>query len=40
VFIDDYAPNVEAAREAGLNAVHYTDHATAMAEIERLLGRI
>jgi putative hydrolase of the HAD superfamily len=40
VFIDDYAPNVEAAREAGLHAVHYTDHATAMAEIERLLGRI
>jgi epoxide hydrolase-like predicted phosphatase len=40
VFIDDYAPNIEAAREAGLHAVHYTDHATAMAEIERLLGRV
>ena len=40
VFIDDYAPNVEAAREAGLHAVHYADHATAMAEIERLLGRV
>ena len=40
VFIDDYAPNVEAAREAGLHAVHYADHATAMAEIERLLGKV
>jgi epoxide hydrolase-like predicted phosphatase len=38
VFIDDYGPNVEAAREAGLHAVHYSDHATAMAEIKRLLG--
>jgi putative hydrolase of the HAD superfamily len=40
VFLDDYAPNVEAAREAGLHAVYYADHATAMAEIERLLGRV
>lgn len=38
VFVDDYAPNVEAAREAGLHAVHYTDHAPAMEEIRRLLG--
>jgi len=37
VFIDDYAPGVEAARAAGLHAVHYADHATARAEIERLL---
>ncbi len=39
VFVDDYAPNVVAAREAGLHSVHYTDHATAIGEIEQLLGK-
>jgi epoxide hydrolase-like predicted phosphatase len=38
VFIDDYAPNVTAAREAGLHAIHFTDNATVIAAIERLLG--
>ena len=37
VFVDDYAPNVEAARAAGLHALLYTDHATVIGEIERLL---
>jgi epoxide hydrolase-like predicted phosphatase len=39
VFVDDYAPNVEAAREAGLHAIRYTDQATAIGEIERLLSK-
>jgi epoxide hydrolase-like predicted phosphatase len=37
IFVDDYAPNVEAARAAGLHALLYTDHATVIGEIERLL---
>jgi len=37
VFVDDYAPNIEAAREAGLHAVLYADHATVIGEIDRLL---
>jgi HAD superfamily hydrolase (TIGR01509 family) len=37
VFVDDYAPNIEAAREVGLHALLYTDHATVIGEIERLL---
>jgi putative hydrolase of the HAD superfamily len=39
LFIDDYAPNVTAAREAGLHAVHFTDNASVIGEIERLLGQ-
>ena len=39
VFIDDYASNVTAAREAGLHAVHFTDNASVIGEIERLLGQ-
>ena len=37
IFVDDYAPNVEAARAAGLHALLYTDHATVIGQIERLL---
>jgi epoxide hydrolase-like predicted phosphatase len=39
VFIDDHAPNVTAARDAGLHAIHYTGQATVIGEIQRLLGR-
>jgi putative hydrolase of the HAD superfamily len=39
VFVDDYAPNVTAASEAGLHAIHFTDNATVIGEIERLLGQ-
>jgi epoxide hydrolase-like predicted phosphatase len=39
VFVDDYAPNVTAAREAGWHGVHHTVNATTIGEIERLLGR-
>ena len=39
VFVDDYAPNVAAAREAGLHGVHHTVNATTIGEIERLLLR-
>src|SRR6478672_9996080 len=34
VFVDDYAPNVAAAREAGLHGVHHTVNAMTIAEIE------
>jgi epoxide hydrolase-like predicted phosphatase len=37
VFVDDYAPNVTAAREAGLHGIHHTANATTIAEIGRLL---
>jgi putative hydrolase of the HAD superfamily len=39
VFIDDYAPNVVAAGEAGLHGVHHTVNATTIGEIERFLLR-
>jgi putative hydrolase of the HAD superfamily len=39
VFIDDYGPNADAAREAGLHGIHHTDNATTIGEIERLLGQ-
>jgi putative hydrolase of the HAD superfamily len=39
VFVDDYVPNVTAASEAGLHAVHFTGNATVIGEIERLLGQ-
>lgn len=38
VFVDDYVPNVTAATEVGLHAVHFTDNATVIAAIERLPG--
>jgi len=38
VFIDDYAPNVVAAGQAGLHGVHHTGNATTIGEIERFLG--
>jgi epoxide hydrolase-like predicted phosphatase len=37
VFVDDYAPNVTAAREAGLHGIHHTANAATIAEINRLL---
>jgi putative hydrolase of the HAD superfamily len=39
VFVDDYVPNVTAATEAGLHAVHFTDNATVIGEIKRLLAQ-
>ncbi len=37
VFIDDFPPNVRAAREFGLNAIRFRDPAQARAELEQLL---
>lgn len=37
VFLDDVDVAVEAARQAGIHAVHYCDNAQAIAEIEALL---
>ena len=37
VFVDDYAPNVVAAREAALHGVHHTVNLTTIGGIERLL---
>ena len=39
VFVDDYAPNVTAAREAGLHGVHHAVNPATIGEIERLLGK-
>jgi len=39
IFIDDYAPNAVAASEAGLHAIHHTDNAATIGEIERLLAK-
>ncbi|MFZ5748099.1 MAG: HAD family hydrolase [Pseudomonadota bacterium] len=36
VFVDDSFPNVAAARDAGIHAVHFTDAAAFRAELERL----
>jgi putative hydrolase of the HAD superfamily len=38
VFVDDTLPNVVAARESGMTAVHFTGEAGQLAEIERLIG--
>lgn len=38
IFVDDHAPNVEAARQCGLHAVLYLDNAQAIGEMEDLLG--
>lgn len=37
VFLDDYDPFVTAARQAGLHAIRYQDHAQAIADLEELL---
>jgi epoxide hydrolase-like predicted phosphatase len=37
VFLDDYEPNVEGARQAGIHAVLYKDNAQAIRDIEALL---
>jgi putative hydrolase of the HAD superfamily len=39
VFLDDYGPCVEGARQAGIHAVLYQDNAQAVRDIERLLAR-
>ncbi|HKP90316.1 MAG TPA: HAD family phosphatase [Thermoleophilaceae bacterium] len=36
-FVDDNEPNVDAARELGMSAVHFTDTEQARAELEALL---
>ena len=38
-FVDDHPPNVEAAREAGLQAVLFADNAATIKELEGLLAR-
>ena len=38
LFLDDHAPNVEAARQCGLRAVLYPDNAQAISDMEDLLG--
>ena len=38
VFLDDLEPNVNAARQAGIQAVLYADNAQAIRDIEALLG--
>lgn len=39
VFVDDLPHNVEAARDLGMAAIHHTDSAATIAELERLFGR-
>jgi putative hydrolase of the HAD superfamily len=38
LFVDDLAPNIEGARKAGMNAVHFRDNEQAIAEIRQHLG--
>ena len=38
VFVDDTASNLPAAKDLGMAVVHFTDTASGIAEIERLLG--
>jgi putative hydrolase of the HAD superfamily len=38
LFIDDLEPNIEGARTAGMNAVHFRDNEQAIAEIRQHLG--
>jgi len=38
LFVDDLAPNIEGARAAGMNAVHFRDNEQAIAEIRSHLG--
>ena len=37
VFLDDYEPCVEGARQAGIHAVLYQDNSQAFSDIEALL---
>ena len=37
VFIDDNLPNVEAARNLGINAIHFKKYSQAKDELENLL---
>ena len=37
VFLDDNIANVEAAREFGLNAIHFKDYEQGKAELEKYL---
>jgi FMN phosphatase YigB (HAD superfamily) len=39
VFLDDYGPCVEGARQAGIHAVLYQDNVQAIRDVERLLAR-
>jgi putative hydrolase of the HAD superfamily len=38
LFVDDLEPNIEGARKAGMQAVHFRDNAQAIAEIRQHLG--
>jgi putative hydrolase of the HAD superfamily len=38
LFVDDLLPNIEGARAAGMNAVHFRDNEQAIAEIRALAG--
>ena len=38
VFVDDHAPNIEAAKELGLHTVWFRDAGQCALELERLLG--
>jgi len=38
LFVDDLEPNIEGARKAGMQAVHFRDNEQAIAEIRRHLG--
>jgi FMN phosphatase YigB (HAD superfamily) len=37
VFLDDFSENVAAAREAGMNAIHFRSREQALAELRELL---
>jgi putative hydrolase of the HAD superfamily len=37
LFVDDVGPNIDAAREFGMRAVHFRDNAQAIAEIRAAL---
>jgi epoxide hydrolase-like predicted phosphatase len=37
VFVDDLIENVEAARQLGINAVHFQNNAQAITEVQRYL---
>lgn len=39
VFLDDNAPNIEAARNFGLNAIHFKTYEQAKAELETMLSQ-
>ena len=37
LFVDDLEPNIEGARKAGMQAVHFRDNEQAIAEIRELV---